>query len=74
MSGSGALLIVMLALAGTDGTLIIDAYDRQDRKLVWCGSGTVAMKAKPHKRITQIDNILDRLGKRWDRILAGKGH
>ena len=57
----------------TEGTLIIDAYDAQEKKMVWRGSGTVTVKAKPDKQIRQVDNILTKLGKKWDRILAGKG-
>jgi hypothetical protein len=57
----------------TDGTLIIDAYDPADKKLVWRGTGTVTVKAKPEKQIKQIDNILNKLGNRWDKIIAGKG-
>jgi len=57
----------------TEGTLIIDAYDSGDKKLVWRGTGTVTVKAKPEKVNKQIDNIMNKLGKRWQKILAGKG-
>ena len=57
----------------TEGTLIIDAYDSQEKKMVWRGSGTVTVKAKPDKQIRQVDNILKKLGKKWDKILSGKG-
>ncbi|MCG6947405.1 MAG: DUF4136 domain-containing protein [Acidobacteria bacterium] len=57
----------------TDGTLIIDAYDATDKKMVWRGTGTVTVKAKPEKQIKQVENILDKLGNKWDKILAGKG-
>lgn len=56
-----------------EGTLIIDAYDSVEKKMVWRGSGTVTVKEKPEKQIKQVENILKKLGKKWDKILAGKG-
>ena len=57
----------------TDGTLIIDAYDATDKKMVWRASGTVTVKAKPEKQIKQVENILTKIGKKWDKILHGQG-
>jgi hypothetical protein len=57
----------------TDGTLIIDAYDSTDKKMIWRGTGTVTVKAKPEKQIKQVENILEKIGKRWDKILHGQG-
>lgn len=57
----------------TEGTLVIDAYDSADKKMVWRGSGTVTVKDKPEKQVRQVEKILSKLGKRWDKILAGKG-
>ena len=57
----------------TEGTLIIDGYDPTDKKLVWRGTGTVTVKDKPEKQIKQVENILAKIGKKWDKILAGKG-
>lgn len=57
----------------TEGTLIIDAYDPADKKMVWRGTGTVTVKANPEKQTKQVDNILAKLGKKWDKILAGQG-
>jgi hypothetical protein len=56
-----------------EGTLIIDAYDAAEKKMVWRGSGTVTVKDKPEKQVKQVENILKKLGKKWDKILAGKG-
>ena len=58
----------------TEGTLVIDAYDPEEEKLVWRGSGTVTLKSKPEKQIKQVENVLKKLGGRWDKILAGKGN
>ena len=57
----------------TDGTLIIDAYEATDKKMVWRATGTVTVKAKPEKRIKQVEKILTKIGKRWEKILAGQG-
>lgn len=57
----------------TEGTLVIDAYDSNEKKMIWRGSGTVTVKEKPEKQIKQVEKILRKLGKRWDKILAGKG-
>jgi len=57
----------------TDGTLIIDAYDATDKKMIWRATGTVTVKSKPDKQIKQVENILQKIGKRWDKILHGQG-
>jgi hypothetical protein len=57
----------------TEGTLIFDAFDAGDKKMIWRGSGTVTVKAKPEKQTQQIDNIITKLSKKWDQILAGEG-
>jgi hypothetical protein len=56
-----------------EGTLVIDAYDSKEKKMVWRGSGTVTVKSKPEKQVKQVENILKKLGKKWDKILAGNG-
>jgi hypothetical protein len=55
------------------GTLIVDAYDPVDGRMVWRGAGKVKIEAKPGKRQRSIDRVLTKLGKRWTMILAGKG-
>jgi len=57
----------------TDGTLIFDGYEAKEKKVVWRGTGTVTIKAKPEKRIRQVEKILNKIGKRWDRILRNQG-
>ena len=57
----------------TEGTLIVDAYDAKDKKLIWRGTGTVTVKSKPEKQTQQIDAILDKLGVKWSKILKGQG-
>lgn len=57
----------------TEGTLVIDAYEASDKKMIWRGTGTVTVKSKPEKQTQQIDNILTKLGEKWHKILAGQG-
>ena len=57
----------------TDGTLIIDAYDSTDKKMIWRATGTVTVKAKPEKQIKQVENILTKIGAKWEKILAQQG-
>ncbi len=57
----------------TVGTLIIDAYDGTDKKMIWRATGEVTVKDKPEKQIQQVEKILNKIGKKWDKILAGKG-
>ena len=55
----------------TSGTLIIDAYEPGEKKMVWRGTGTVTLKSKPEKVAKQIDNILAKMGSKWQKILQG---
>jgi hypothetical protein len=71
--GGGMASATTTASTYTEGTLIIDAYDALQKKLVWRGSGTVTVKDDPEKRAAQIDKILEKLGKKWQKIHAGKG-
>jgi hypothetical protein len=71
--GGGMATATTTASTYTEGTLIIDAFDAGEKKMVWRGSGTVTVKDKPEKQIEQIDNILEKLGKKWQKIHAGKG-
>lgn len=57
----------------TEGTLIIDAYEPGDKKLVWRGTGTVTLKSSPEKQAKQIDKILKKMGNKWDKILVNQG-
>jgi len=57
----------------TEGTLIVDLYDPETKKLVWRGTGTVTVKAKPEKQIKQVDKILTKIGAKWDKIVHGQG-
>jgi hypothetical protein len=53
--------------------MIIDAYDPSDKKMVWRGTGTVTVKSNPEKQAKQVDNILSKLGNKWDKILKNQG-
>ncbi len=57
----------------TVGTLIVDAYEPADKKMVWRGTGTVTIKAKPEKQAQQVIKIMAKMGAKWDKILAKQG-
>jgi len=57
----------------TVGTLIIDAYDGTDKKMIWRATGEITVKDKPEKQIQQVEKILNKIGKKWAKILAGQG-
>jgi hypothetical protein len=54
------------------GALVIDASDPDDATVVWRGTGRVNFEAKPEKQRQQIEKILAKLGKRWEKLLAGR--
>ena len=41
--------------------------------MVWRGTGTVTLKAKPEKQAKQVDNILTKMGNKWNKILKNEG-
>jgi Domain of unknown function (DUF4136) len=71
--GGGMASATTYASTYTEGTLIIDAYDAAQKKLVWRGAGTVTVKDDPDKRTQQLDKILTKLGEKWKKIHSGKG-
>lgn len=56
-----------------EGTLIVDAFSPDEKKMVWRGTGTVNTAAEPEEQRKQIDRILAKLGRKWGKILAGQG-
>lgn len=71
--GGGMGSSTTTATTYTDGTLILDAYEPASKKMVWRGTGTVTLKSKPEKQAKQVDNILTKMGKKWDKILKNQG-
>ena len=57
----------------TEDTLVVDAYRPSDNKLVWRGQGTQSWSDKPEKRDKQIQETLDDLSARWQKILHNQG-
>ena len=56
-----------------EGTLIIDAWDAKEKKLIWRGIGTAAMaKKKPEKNEKKLDRALEKIMKRWDEMYGAK--
>lgn len=57
----------------TEGTLIVDAYEPSEKKMVWRGTGEVTLKSKPEKKAKQITKIMSKMGSQWEKILAKQG-
>ena len=57
----------------TTGTLLVDAFEPEEKKMVWRGSGSVTLKQKPEKIAQQIDKVLAKMGQKWDKILKNQG-
>ncbi len=56
-----------------EGTLVIDAWDAQEKKLIWRGIGTAAMaRKKPDKNEAKLDRALQKIMKRWDEMCGAK--
>jgi hypothetical protein len=68
--GRGVASTSTTASTYTEGTLLVDAFEPREKKMVWRGAGTVTLKAKPEKRAKQIDKIMTKMGDKWKKILA----
>ena len=56
-----------------EGTLIIDAWDAKEKKLIWRGIGTAAMaKKKPDKNEAKLDRALEKIMQRWNEMYGAK--
>lgn len=71
--GMGMANSTTTASTYTEGTLILDAYEPGDKKMVWRATGTVTLKAKPEKQQQQVEKILTKIGSKWDKILKNQG-
>jgi hypothetical protein len=71
--GGGMASSTTTAMTYTEGTLIVDAYDSTDKKMVWRGTGTVTLKQKPEKVTKQIHKIVTKMGEKWGKILKKQG-
>ncbi len=52
----------------TKGTLIIDIWDARSEKLVWRGSSTAVVKENPEAAAKQIQKVVNKMVKKWDKI------
>ena len=71
--GGGMGTSTTTASTYTEGSLIVDAYEPGEKKMVWRGTGTVTLKAKPEKKAKQIEKIMTKMGDKWEKILAKQG-
>ena len=52
----------------TDGTLVINAYTPDPKKMVWRGTAEESVSDNPDKTAKNLDKSLDKLFKTWDKI------
>lgn len=57
----------------SEGTLIVDAYEPLEKKIIWRGTGSATVKTGPEKQAKQIEKVLNKLGQRWAKILKKQG-
>ena len=55
------------------GTLIIDIWDAKTQKIVWRGTATGTIPAKPEKAAKKIDKAINKLAKKWQKMKAKEG-
>ena len=52
----------------TDGTLVINVYTPDPKKMVWRGTAEESVSDKPEKTTKNIEKSLEKLFKTWDKI------
>jgi hypothetical protein len=58
----------------TDGTLVINAYTSDPKKMVWRGTAEEAVSDNPDKTARNIEKSLDKLFKKWGKIKKKQYH
>ncbi len=52
------------------GTLIIDIWDANTKKMVWRGTAEAVVKENPQKAARQTDRVVAKIVKRWEKMYA----
>lgn len=71
--GGGMATATTTETTFTEGTLIVDAYETSDNKMIWRGTGTVTVKTDPQKQTQQVQKILDKMALKWEQIHKNTG-
>ena len=58
----------------TEGTLVIDAFTPDPKKMVWRGMAEESVSDNPEKTTKNIEKSLDKLFKKWDKIKKKQYH
>jgi hypothetical protein len=58
----------------TDGTLVINAYTPDPKKMVWRGTAEESVSDNPDKTAKNIEKSLDKLFKKWSKIKKKQYH
>jgi hypothetical protein len=54
-----------------EGTLIIDIWEADGKRLVWRGMATAALSKNPDKKAQKLDKALKKLTKDWEKMYGG---
>jgi hypothetical protein len=55
------------------GTLIIDLWDAKSKQAVWRGTATGTIPAKPEKQARMIDNMVEKMANKWQKMQRKAG-
>jgi hypothetical protein len=55
----------------TQGTLIIDIWDADEKKLIWRGSASAVVPENPQKLQKKIEKALRKMAKQWHKMYQG---
>ena len=68
MGSMGMSTATTTATTYTDGTLVVDILDPATKTLVWRGSATQTLKAKPEKLAKQIEKAYTKMLHTWQKM------
>jgi hypothetical protein len=72
--GMGAGMATTTESTITEGTLVIDAYTPDPKKMVWRGMAEESVSDNPEKTTKNIKKSLDKLFEKWDKIEKKQYH
>jgi hypothetical protein len=72
--GMGAGMATTTESTFTKGTLVIDAYTPDPKKMVWRGMAEESVSDNPEKTTKNIKKSLDKLFEKWDKIEKKQYH
>jgi hypothetical protein len=68
--GSSVGMTTTTPIVHEAGTLVIDLWDAKTKKIVWRGTMTATIPANPQKGAKKIENGLEKIVKKWQKMRA----